>query len=1021
MPLYPASASAKLDPELFRHPTNAYRGAPFWSWNCKLDRRRLLAQIDHLKAMGMGGFHMHSRVGLGTEYLGEEFLGHIKACVAKAKAEGMYAYLYDEDRWPSGFAGGIVTQKPKYRQKQLVITPRPIPDSAGGDELGKPGPATLLARYAVRLVDGRLAKYRRLGDGDKAKAGEALWHAYARHTQRSSWYNNFTYLDTLSRAAVEEFIAVTHERYRAAVGDDFGGVVPSIFTDEPAYEHTGTFQHAAGNEDVSWAWTDDFADTYRAAYGEDLLDLLPEVAWERPDGKAARTRYRFLDHLTERFAAAFADTIGDWCQRHGLMFTGHMMEEQTLSSQTHMIGEAMRSYRGFQLPGIDTLCDGVEINTAKQAQSASRQFGRPGVLSELYGVTNWDFDFTGHLRHGNWQAALGITLRVHHLSWVSMAGEAKRDYPAAIDEHSPWYREYPLIEDHFARLNTVLTRGKPLCRVGVIHPIESFWLCYGPLDQCQAERDEREYYHTSLTQWLLHGLVDFDFLAESLLPTLKAKVAGKRLAVGAMAYDLIIVPGLRTIRSTTLALLEAFAKAGGTVVFAGRIPDCVDAEPSDRPAKLARRCRGVAFTRTAVLAAVEPVREVLVRTESGGLADHLLHQLRQDGAARSLFICNTNRDWPARHATIDLRGQWRVTRLDTMTGEQIPLAATVAEGRTRIPWNCSAAGHILLRLEPAKSAAAVKPTTQPAWRDATLLAGPVPVTLSEPNALLLDQAEFRLDDGPWEPVEELLRLGNLLRARLGFPPRDGGMAQPWVEPPTPPRNRLGLRFAIDCAAPATGLKLALEGEVVSLAIDGRNVAVRPAGWWVDEAIRTVTLPDLAAGRHVLEVNQPLGRGTDLEWMYLLGDFGVEVRGRQARITAPVRELAFGDWTRQGLPFYGGNVTYHCRLAGAGGHLGLRVPRFKAPLITAALDGKRVGPIAFPPYRLDLGTVAAGERRLDLTVFGSRINTFGCVHLYDPFAVWIGPGAWRTTGDQWGYEYQLKPCGILTAPTVEAAS
>jgi hypothetical protein len=247
------------------------------------------------------------------------------------------------------------------------------------------------------------------------------------------------------------------------------------------------------------------------------------------------------------------------------------------------------------------------------------------------------------------------------------------------------------------------------------------------------------------------------------------------------------------------------------------------------------------------------------------------------------------------------------------------------------------------------------------------------------------------------------------------------MAQPWVEPPTPPRNRLGLRFAIDCAAPATGLKLALEGEVVSLAIDGRNVAVRPAGWWVDEAIRTVTLPDLAAGRHVLEVNQPLGRGTDLEWMYLLGDFGVEVRGRQARITAPVRELAFGDWTRQGLPFYGGNVTYHCRLAGAGGHLGLRVPRFKAPLITAALDGKRVGPIAFPPYRLDLGTVAAGERRLDLTVFGSRINTFGCVHLYDPFAVWIGPGAWRTTGDQWGYEYQLKPCGILTAPTVEAAS
>ena len=98
MPLYPKNTAPALDPALFRAPTAEYRGAPFWSWNCKLDRRRLLEQIDHLKAMGMGGFHMHSRVGLSTEYLGEEFLGHIKACVEKARAEGMLAWLYDEDR-----------------------------------------------------------------------------------------------------------------------------------------------------------------------------------------------------------------------------------------------------------------------------------------------------------------------------------------------------------------------------------------------------------------------------------------------------------------------------------------------------------------------------------------------------------------------------------------------------------------------------------------------------------------------------------------------------------------------------------------------------------------------------------------------------------------------------------------------------------------------------------------------------------------------------------------------------------
>ena len=40
------------------------------------------------------------------------------------------------------------------------------------------------------------------------------------------------------------------------------------------------------------------------------------------------------------------------------MLTGHMMEEPTLRlSQTAALGETMRSYRSFQLPGIDMLCD----------------------------------------------------------------------------------------------------------------------------------------------------------------------------------------------------------------------------------------------------------------------------------------------------------------------------------------------------------------------------------------------------------------------------------------------------------------------------------------------------------------------------------------------------------------------------------------------------------------------------------------------------------------------------------------
>ena len=126
-------------------------------------------------------------------------------------------------------------------------------------------------------------------------------------------------------------------------------------------------------------------------------------------------------------------------------------------------------------------------------------------MSEIYGVTNWDFDFRSHKLAGDWQAALGVTTRVHHLNWVSMEGEAKRDYPAPIGYQSTWYKEYPMIEDHFSRLNTALTRGKPHVRVAVIHPVESYWLHWGPKEQTQLIRDELDEKFRNLADWLLFG------------------------------------------------------------------------------------------------------------------------------------------------------------------------------------------------------------------------------------------------------------------------------------------------------------------------------------------------------------------------------------------------------------------------------------------------------------------------------------------------------------------------------------
>ena len=62
-----------------------YRSIPFWSWNDKLETTKLIEQIHWMNDSGIGGFFMHARSGLQTEYLSEEWMQCIEACADEAK------------------------------------------------------------------------------------------------------------------------------------------------------------------------------------------------------------------------------------------------------------------------------------------------------------------------------------------------------------------------------------------------------------------------------------------------------------------------------------------------------------------------------------------------------------------------------------------------------------------------------------------------------------------------------------------------------------------------------------------------------------------------------------------------------------------------------------------------------------------------------------------------------------------------------------------------------------------------
>lgn len=1025
--LYKKNNTAQLDDKLFQNPTAEYRATPFWGWNGKLEKGILERQIGFFKEMGYGGFHMHSRTGLTTPYLSDEYMEMVKFCVETARDKDMLAWGYDEDRWPSGFGGGMVTSDKRNRTRDLLWTKEWREGFLEERPKNRSGESYLIGCYDIILDEKGYLKSYEMIDKDAEAKGEK-WYAYNRIAADNPWFNNQAYVDTLYKPAIEKFVEVTHERYKEVVGEYFDTLIPSFFTDEPKVTYKKNFARPKDGKNLIMVWTDDLPETFGAKYSEDLVKGIPELFWELPD-RISTIRYNYHKHIAERFTESYVDTIQDWCEENKINLSGHMIKEPTLKSQSTAIGEMELPLSHFGMPGIDMLEDGREYTTAKQAQSAAHQMGREGVLSELYGVTNWDFDFRRHKLAGDWQAALGVTVRAPHHAWMSMAGDSKRDYPASLSYQSPWYKEYALVENHFARLNTALTRGKCVVKVGMIHPVESMWMYFGTDVHTSDTRKSLDAAFAKVTEGLLFGQVDFDYIGESVLAEAGGN-CGNRLMVGEMGYEAVVVAGCKTLRKTTVEYLKKFQENGGTIVFVGEVPEYMDACLSDEPKKLAEKGIKVPLEEQPLVESLERFRQAEVLTGNGTRHSKMLYQLREDGDDLWFFTCYGKKKERydtegTSTVTIRVKGEWIPVLYDTINGNICKVSFTQQDGWTYVNRKVSVHDSVLLKF--TKNVSPYILEEEPAFvKENTYVASAgasrkVPVTLEEKNVCLMDLFEYKVDEEEYHPEEEILRIEDIVRAKCGLSEKCGAAysaAQPWTFGKIIPEHSLSLKCRVQSEILLESITLALEHPGDTKIIwNGKEVQSEITGWYVDEQIKTVSLGKLLEGENVLELTFPLCETTNTESCYLLGDFGVRVEGTEKIITKPVKSLAFGDITTQGLPFYGGNIVYHMEVETGEEGLAVHAPYFRGSLIGITVDGERKGSIAFAPYTFSEKEIGAGRHKVDLTLFGNRVNTFGALHNCNENTTWFGPPAWRSKGDSFSYEYQFKKTGILKAPEI----
>lgn len=980
--------------ELFSAPGAEYRGMPFWSWNGRLEPEKLRRQIREFKAMGLGGFFMHSRVGLATPYLGREWFDCIRASVDEAQKNGLIPCLYDEDRWASGAAGGLVTCDPACRAWILYLHAHS----------GAAHPVSF-GFWSARL-DGAVA--RNLHRGEPGP-GETRFEIFAEEEPRNAWFNGYTYLDVLNPDAVKRFIEVTYERYKRELGEEFGGAVPAIFTDEPHYWRYANLVPLPWPGAADAPWTPRLPELFRERFGYDLAGHLPELFYDCPERAQSPARYHYWQLLTELFVNSFTRQLGTWCETNRIALTGHLLWEDTPSSQTRCVGASMRHYPWMQIPGIDQLTEyGQLYDACKQLSSAARQFDRPVRISEVYGCTGWDMSFAGYKAMGDWQYALGVNRRCLHLSFYTMEGEAKRDYPASFSPHSSFCNVLKFLEDYFARLGVVLSHGREVRDLLVIHPVESAWILLNR-DLIAAQEFDRRLAH--LRNLLFDRALDFDYGDEEHLAQFGQVEPGPRLKLGSGVYRAVLLPEMETIRSSTLALLRRFRENGGVVCAAGDAPRRVDGVPHLAALEFWRDLpRGVE--------AVEPlVRRVRFTTREGEPVPGLLHQLRESEEGLDLFLCNPGfaSEVPDEHRIrcVERRREVPFVAVELFTSRSGFLYELVPESGKilRHPMEKSSDGYCwstsfkalqsrIFHFSFQEIPGAENP--EPFRTDFQMELAPREWAISrdEPNVLVLDRAAWTLGEGSRHEPDFILRIDDAVRRALQVPVRGGRMVQPWArrqEAVVHAPLELEYRFNV-ASLPEGELYLALERpEAWRITLNGVSLENRPeAGFWIDDAIRRLPVPAklLHCGENRLCLSQEYrSDSAGLEALYLLGEFCVENGSLQ-----PLRHtLPPGDWCRLGFPNYAGNMVYRTTFDWnrmEPGRLRLRLGEHGSTALRIRFNGREAGILGWEPWELELGRPVCGRNTLEIEVIGSRRNALGPFFLSEPHPLRFGANEFR---------------------------
>ena len=703
--------------------------------------------------------------------------------------------------------------------------------------------------------------------------------------------------------------------------------------------------------------------------------------------------------------------IHDCCLQNNTMLTGHLVIEESFYSHIFASGCCMPAYEYMDIPGMDHLGRNLaSLQTEMQVSSVAAQLGKKQILSETFALCGWDVSFEDLRAIYEAQLNHGINYLCQHLEGYSLRGIRKRDYPASLFIHQPWWSEYKQFNDMVSRIGMLIAEGEIDYKILVLHTIETGWIyCRG--NNIGSKTSNRYCDEMLETMQSLENAGLQYHLGDGRIMERHASVENGVLKIGKQSYSVVIVPPAECLCENTVKLLEEFKTSGGTLIFTENIPQYIDGKYSDRIKLLAKNSINVARAEVATAVPNEFKKIELSYADQNEFPVSVCTRRFNDNGMTMYYIYNPHNK--NHSVTAAVKGN-SASQFNPLSGNEDAVYFTKNGDMLSISCELYARGSVILFVYDSNRHVSAEKQEKKLISLSDKLKGEWEIVESDQNCLTLDYCDLYFDG---KLVAENLPVSDVQDKACAFGRKI--------------KTEVVFKFNVKDNSFKNCSLVVETPEIFDISVNGSAVQNKPKGYLHDTAFKTIDIRKYVVnGENIIKLacdfeqkpetyenikkaplfeseKNKLSYDMEIEAIYIAGDFAVctnepfEQLERHAVRTAggfyleaSKTVVTDGNIAKQGYPFFAGKMTFKKSVTLTDDEIKNRsftLSALSATVTSVKVNGIDAGKIMWKPYSLDVSSLLhEGINTFEITIASSLRNMLGPFHLSEGESFAVAP-------------------------------